>query len=101
MDYYRRGLKNWKKMFDRNSVYYVTIHDSWEAWLADGADGVNSSGWIRKDLCVLLATRGEEGIEIEDDEVAAAATDGEDGFDSDDPIGPALIGFGQVGGGGG
>ena len=99
MNYFNTGLKNWKRMFDRSGVYYCTIRDGWDTWLADGGNGVNSSGWIRKDLRDLLATRREEeNIDIEDNKAAASDVDSEDGYDSDDPIGPALVGFGELGG---
>jgi len=53
--------------------------------------------WIRKDLRVLLATREEEGINIGGDK-APPSTDGEeDEYDLDDPIGPVIVGFGNVG----
>ena len=99
MNNFNTGLKNWKRMFDRSGVYYCTICDGWDTWLTDGGERVNSSGWIRKDLCDLLATRREEeNIDIEDNKAAASDVDSEDGYDSDDPIGPALVGFGELGG---
>ena len=58
-DYFKEGVKNWKKVFDPTSVGFSNLKSEWEQWLKDEGSAVNTDTWRRKNICGLLAVRAQ------------------------------------------
>jgi hypothetical protein len=47
-DYFKECIKNWKKVFDRDSVGFSNLKTEWEQWLQNEGSAVNTDTWRRK-----------------------------------------------------
>ena len=53
-DYFKKGVKNWRKLFDPTSLGFTNLKSEWEQWLKDEGSVVNTDTWRRKNICSLL-----------------------------------------------
>jgi len=93
-DYFKEGVKNWKKVFDPTSTGFSNLKSEWEQWLKDEGSAVNTDTWRRKNICSLLAVRvqrnqgGGDGDEEESGGEGVNVIEWE--YDSDGELGQAL-----------
>ena len=93
-DYFKEGVKNWKKVFDPTSTGFSNLKSEWEQWLKDEGSAVNTDTWRRKNIGSLLAVRvqrnqgGGDGDEEESGGEGVNVIEWE--YDSDGELGQAL-----------
>jgi hypothetical protein len=98
-DYFKEGVKNWKKVFDPTSTGFVNLKSEWEQWLKDDGSVVNTDTWRRKNICSLLAVRvrGQQNQRGDGEDQDNEEESGGEGvnvieweYDSDGELGQAL-----------